>query len=215
MHLTRTFAASAALALSTLAAHAGGLVTDMGVAPVVVTTASGGMAADDWTGAYGGLSFGGSDITATVKPAGDLELPGDGESVGFFAGYNHQVGNVVLGAEFDFDSTDYVVGRDILGSADAVRVNATARLKGRIGTPIGNGLVYGVAGVVGASTNSVVGALDNFAVKDGVGYLVGAGYDHRVSTNLLVGGEVLYHEFDDDVLNVEVTTFRLRVGYRF
>lgn len=215
MSLTKTFAASAALALSTMAAHAGGFIPGAVDAPVTVASASGGMSMGDWTGAYGGLSFGGSDITATVKPAGDLELPGDGESVGLFAGYNYQMGNIVVGAEFDFDATDYVVGRKILGRSDAVRVNTTARLKARIGTPIGNGLAYGVAGVVGASTNSVVAALGNFAVEDGVGYLVGAGYDHRVSDNLLVGGEVLYHEFDDDILNVEVTTFRLRVGYRF
>lgn len=170
--------------------------------------------AQDWTGAYGGFAIGGSDIDAIVKPAGDLALEGDGNSTGIFAGYNYQVGNVVYGAEFDFDGTNYRVGEAVLGD-DSVLVESTARLKARIGAPVGNGLAYGVAGVVGASTNSVVAALGDFAVEDGVGYLYGVGYDHRIANNLLVGAEVLYHEFDDDVLNVEVTTFRLRVGYTF
>lgn len=170
--------------------------------------------AQDWTGAYGGLSFGGSDIEATVKPLGDLKLPGDGNSTGLFAGYNYQVGGIVYGAEFDFDATNYNV-------SDLVLVESTARLKARIGVPIGSGLVYGVAGVVGASTNSVLPddpsltPVNGFAVEDGVGYLVGAGYDMKFGDNFLAGAEVLYHEFDDDALNVEVTTLRLRVGYTF
>lgn len=175
--------------------------------------------AQDWTGAYGGITFGGSDIDATVKPLGDLALEGDGSSTGLFAGYNYQVGNIVYGAEFDFDATNYRVGEDILAE-DSVLVESTARLKARVGMPVGNGLAYGVAGIVGASTNTVIpdaktGLGADFAVQDGVGYLIGAGYDMRVADNFLVGGEVLYHEFDDDVLNVEVTTFRLRVGYTF
>ncbi|WP_322891078.1 MULTISPECIES: outer membrane protein [unclassified Yoonia] len=182
----------------------------LAVAAIALTPAA--SMAQDWTGAYGGISFGGSDIEATVKPLDDLKLPGDGSSTGLFAGYNYQVGGIVYGAEFDFDATNYNV-------SDLVLVESTARLKARIGAPVGNGLVYGVAGVVGASTNSVLpdglGPVSNFAVEDGVGYLIGAGYDMKFGDNLLAGAEVLYHEFDDDALNVEVTTLRLRVGYTF
>lgn len=173
----------------------------------------------DWTGAYGGVTFGGSDITATVKPLSDLELEGDGGSTGIFAGYNMQVDGIVYGVEFDFDATNYLVGEDIL-TDDAVLVESTARLKARVGVPVGNGLAYGVAGIVGASTNTVIpnaktGLGADFAVQDGAGYLVGAGYDMKFGDNLIAGAEVLYHEFDDDVLNVEVTTLRVRVGYTF
>ena len=170
--------------------------------------------AQDWTGNYAGFSFGGSDITATVKPLDNLELDGDGGSTGLFAGYNVQRGNLVYGVEFDFDATNYNV-------SDLVLVESTSRLKARVGTPLGNGLAYGVAGVVGASTNSVLpddpglAPVNGFAVQDGVGYLVGAGYDMKFGDNLIAGAEVLYHEFDDDALNVEVTTLRLRVGYSF
>lgn len=170
--------------------------------------------AQDWTGSYAGLSAGSSDITATVKPLDNLELDGDGGSTGLFAGYNVQRGSLVYGVEFDFDATNYNV-------SDLVLVESTSRLKARIGTPVANGLAYGVAGIVGASTNSVLpddpslAPVNGFAVEDGVGYLVGAGYDMKFGNNLIAGAEVLYHEFDDDALNVEVTTLRLRVGFNF
>lgn len=221
MRLKLTAAAAAAFVASAVTAQAGSLAAPMEQAPVAVMQAQPvmQMRTGDWTGAYAGLSFGGSDINATVKPLGDLGLEGDGNSTGIFAGYNYQMGNIVVGGEFDFDATNYRVGEDVLGS-DSVLVESTARLKARLGVPVGNGLLYGVAGVVGASTNTVIpdektGLGADFAVQDGVGYLVGAGYDMRIGDNLLAGAEVLYHEFDDDVLNVEVTTFRVRVGYRF
>lgn len=221
MNLKFIAATVAAFGASAIAAQAGSLSPAVEQAPVAVMQPQPvtQMRSGDWTGAYGGLSFGGSDIDATVKPLNDLKLEGDGNSTGIFAGYNYQMGNIVIGGEFDFDATNYRVGEDILGS-DSVLVESTARLKARLGVPVGNGLLYGVAGVVGASTNTVIpdaktGLGADFAVEDGVGYLVGAGYDMRIGDNLLAGAEVLYHEFDDDVLNVEVTTFRLRVGYRF
>ena len=168
------------------------IVTTVALAPAMAQ-------AQDWTGAYGGLTVGGSDITATVKAA-DAELEGDGSSVGFFAGYNYQMGNIVYGGEFDLDGTDYEI------ADGAVKVESTARLKARIGAPIGNGLAYGVVGAVGATSNDV---------KDGRGVLVGAGYDMKLAENLLIGSEVLFHNFDDDDLEVDVTTLRLRVGFSF
>jgi outer membrane immunogenic protein len=216
MRLTSTFAAAAAISLTSLAANAGSLAPMAAEAPVMAAPAPAPvqMMSRDWTGAYAGLSFGGSDIDATVKVADDLALTGDGNSTGIFAGYNYQMGNLVVGVEFDFDATNYRVGEDEIGPENTVVVEATSRLKGRVGVPLGNGLVYGTAGIVGASTNSVIPALGNFAVQDGRGYLVGGGYDYKFD-NFLVGVEALYHEFDDDVLNVEVTTLRLRVGYTF
>ncbi|MFN3662263.1 outer membrane protein [Yoonia sp.] len=221
MRLKFIAAATAAFGAFTMTAQAGSLAPAVEQPPVAMMPAQPVMPAraGDWTGAYAGLSIGGSDIDAAVKGAGengsDLALTGDGGSTGLFAGYNYQLGNIVVGVEFDFDATNYRVGEDEVGPENTVVVEATSRLKGRVGVPLGNGLAYGVAGIVGASTNSVIPALGNFAVEDGVGYLLGAGYDMRIGDNLLAGGEVLYHEFDDDNLNVEVTTFRLRVGYRF
>lgn len=179
------------------------IVTAIALAPAMAQ-------AQDWTGAYGGLTFGGADIDATVKATDpDLELEGDGSSLGIFAGYNYQMGNIVYGGEFDLDGTEYEVADGL------VKVDSTVRLKARVGTPVGNGLVYGVVGAVGATSNSVVAPLGDFRIKDGLGGLIGAGYDMKLSENLLIGSELLFHNFEDDDLEVDVTTLRLRVGFSF
>ena len=114
------------------------------------------VAAQDWTGGYGGLAYGGSDIDATGG------LTGDGESVGLFGGYNWDTGDVVYGFEADWDSTDYAIG------GGAVNITHTARLKGRIGVDLGAGLGYATGGIVRANTDAL--GNDN-------GYLFGLGYD--------------------------------------
>lgn len=148
-------------------------------------------------GAYGGLSYGGSDIDVTGG------LTGDGESVGIFAGYNWDMGNVVYGVEVDWDSTDYAIG------GGAVNVEQTARLKGRVGVPLAGGLGYASGGIVRANTD---------AIGNDTGYFYGIGYDVPVSKGVIVGAEVLQHEFDDfdgSGLDVSVTTFKARVALQF
>ncbi len=151
--------------------------------------------AQNWTGGYAGLAYGGSDIDATGG------LSGDGESLGFFTGFNFEAGNIVYGAELDWDKTDYTVG--------TVNISHTTRLKGRIGVEIGNGLGFAAAGLVRANTD---------AIGDDSGYLFGLGYDHDLGNNMLVGAEVLQHEFDNfggSGLDVSVTTFKARLAFKF
>lgn len=166
------------------------LATALATAPLAAS-------AQDWTGAYGGLAYGGSDIDVTGG------LTGDGESLGIFGGYNWDMGSVVYGIEGDWDSTDYAIG------GGAVNVNQTARLKGRLGVKTGNGLAYASAGIVRANTD---------AIGDDTGYLFGLGYDHALNNGTIVGAEVLQHEFDDfdgGGLDVSVTTFKARLAFRF
>ena len=134
------------------------------------------VSAQDLTGGYGGLAYGGSDIDVTGG------LTGDGDSIGVFGGYNWDLGGVVYGFEVDWDSTDYSIG------AGAVNIDNTARLKGRVGVPLGGGLGYAALGLVTADTD---------AIGSDEGYLFGLGYDALIGNNTLVGGEVLQHEFDD------------------
>ena len=155
------------------------------------------VAAQDWTGGYGGLAYGGSDIDATGG------LTGDGESVGLFGGYNWDTGDVVYGFEADWDSTDYAIG------GGAVNITHTARLKGRIGVDLGAGLGYATGGIVRANTDAL--GNDN-------GYLFGLGYDFDLGNNTLLGAEVLQHEFDNfngSGTDVSVTTFKARVALKF
>jgi len=153
--------------------------------------------ANDWSGFYGGLQIGGSDIDTSIG------APGDGTSIGAFAGYNVQNGPLVYGAELDFDSTDYDIG------PGAVMIDTTARLKGRIGTEVGKGLLYGTAGVVRASTD---------VLGNDTGYFYGAGYELQLGNGATAGLEVLQHEFDDfnsSGIGVDVLTYKVRIGFKF
>jgi hypothetical protein len=155
--------------------------------------------ANDWTGAYAGAQLGASEIDVD-----GLEVDGDGPSYGVFAGYNVQNGAVVYGGEFDYDSTEYEV------ADGAVEVDSTMRLKARIGTELGGGLVYGTAGVVWATSPDI---------GDDNGYLFGVGYDFPVAENITIGGEILQHQFEDynDLSGVDigVTTVKARVAFNF
>lgn len=164
----------------------------------LLVTAPAASFAQDWTGPYAGIQAG----TATID-VDNLEVEGDGPSLGFFAGYNMQQGNVVYGGEFDYDATEYDI-------ADGVaEVDSTARLKARVGVPVGLGLAYGTAGIVWATSPEL---------GDDNGYLYGIGYDMPVADNILIGAEVLGHEFDDyndSGADVGVTTVKARVSFSF
>lgn len=165
----------------------------------VLTTVPAATFAQSWQGPYVGADIG----TAEIDVDGSLEVDGDGDSFGFFAGYTIQDGALVYGGEVDFDSTDYTIG------GGAVTVDSTMRLKGRLGTELGGGFAYGTAGLVQASSDEL---------GDGNGYLFGAGYDFPVSPNITLGAELLGHSFEDyndSGLDVGVTTLKARVAFNF
>ena len=149
------------------------------------------------TGGYGGVSYGGSDIDVSGG------LSGDGDSLGLFAGYTWDHGDLLYGFETDWDRTDYAI------NGGAVNIDHTARLKARLGIPLGGGQGYATAGLVRAGTDTI---------GEDTGYLYGLGFDVPLSDGMLLGGEILQHEFDDfdgGGLDVSVTTFKARLAFRF
>ena len=158
-------------------------------APVVVSS-------PDWTGFFLGGQVGYGDVD--LSPGGS----GDGAIGGITGGYDHDLGNGwVLGAGMDYDFADISVG--------AVDVEEIFRAKLRAGHKVGNGLIYGTGGYAWADTD---------IAGDDDGYFVGGGYEHRMTEQFTVGGEVLYHEFDSFTAggaDVEATTVQLRGTFRF
>lgn len=164
----------------------------------VLTAIPAGAFAQNWTGPYAGVQAGGSNIDVDNAP-----LTGDGPSYGIFAGYNMQSGAMVYGGEFDYDVTEYDIGNGV------AEIDSTARLKGRIGTDLGGGLVYGAAGLVWATSPEL---------GDDSGFFLGIGYEAKVTPNVVVGAELLQHEFDDyngGGLDVGVTTLKARLAFSF
>lgn len=150
----------------------------------------------NWTGFYvgGQLGYG----------FADADNGGDDESFmgGVTAGYDHDFGRYVLGGALDYDFAD----ADIGSGSDLEEV---FRLKVRGGPKIGRGLLYGAGGYANADTSDT---------GDEDGWFIGGGYEYLVNDRVSVGGEVLYHEFDDlggNGNDVEFTTVQVRATFRF
>lgn len=187
--------ATAALALATAPAFAGS-PESAPVEPVLAAPAPV-ASTPDWTGFYAGGQIGYASVDTNV--AG---VDGDGLIGGIVGGYDWDLGNWVVGVGADWDFADISLG----GAADLEQV---WRLKTRGGYKIGNGLAYATVGYANADT-------DNLGDDDG--YFIGAGYEHLITQSFSLGGEVLYHEFDNfnsTTTDVEATTVQLRGTFRF
>jgi len=151
----------------------------------------------NWTGGYIGGQLGYADVGSNT--AG---VDGDGFIGGIIAGYDYDFGRWVVGAGIDYDFASV----DVTPTTDLENV---LRLKLRGGYKLGQGLLYGTAGYANADTDSL---------GDDDGYFLGAGYEHIIYERFSIGGELLYHEFDNfnaSGIDLDATTFQLRGTFRF
>ena len=149
------------------------------------------MPAITWTGFYIGAHVGatvdhtieGTECVSKCR-SGEADLDNTGLA-GLQIGYNWQTArNLVLGVEgdisFPFDEDD--AGFDTLAS-----------VRGRLGYAFGKSMIYATGGV--AFTGGDVFSDDG----DGTtGWVVGAGFEHKLRDNLSFGVETLYYAFEDD-----------------
>jgi hypothetical protein len=154
----------------------------------------------DWTGFYLGAQAGYADVEANVPG-----ISGDGVIGGIIAGYDYDFGTFVIGGGLDYDFSDI----NIATAPPALTLENVFRAKLRGGYKIGDGLLYATGGYAQADTD-LLGSED--------GYFIGAGYEHLISDQFSIGGELLYHEFDSyggTAVDVDATTFQLRGAFRF
>jgi opacity protein-like surface antigen len=148
----------------------------------------------DWTGGYGGLSFG--------QLSADIDDFDDSETVyGVFGGYDYDFGQFVLGGELD-----YQTGEDI--ELDGIEVDDVIRAKVRGGYDLGRTLVYGTVGAAQLGTS----------IGDDTGIVGGVGVEYKVTEQFTVGGEYLAHrfdDFDDTGVDVDADTVSIRGSFRF
>ncbi|MGK7651844.1 outer membrane protein [Roseovarius sp. B08] len=191
--LAAAFALGAAPALAgNLTPPADDIVTPPPPPPVAATP--------NWTGLYGGVQLGYNNLDSNISGGDDTVIGG------LFVGYDYDFGNFVLGSSLDYDFTEAEVSTAPNPQVDLENI---FRAKLRAGYKLGNGLIYGTGGYAKAFT-------DNLGDDDG--YFVGAGYETMVTDSFSLGGELLYHEFDNfngSNADVEPTTVQLRGTFRF
>lgn len=187
---------AAAAALATGPAFAGSLVDPAPETPIAQAAPAPIGTGPDWTGFYGGVELGYGSLDSNLAGSDD------GFIGGLIAGYDYDLGQWVIGAGIDYDFAD-------INITPTTSLEELLRLKLRGGYKIGDGLLYATGGYAHADTD-LLGNDD--------GYFIGAGYEHLISNNFSIGGEVLYHEFDNfnsTAADVEATTFQVRGAFRF
>ncbi len=205
LKIARTSMLAAPLALATGMASAGGISEPIAApAPAPVPVAPAPVAVGtDWTGFYAGgqLGFGRLDSDAIV----DEDDP-EGAIYGVHAGYNYDFGSIVLGGEVDFDLTNIEIDEP------EGEVESVARAKVKLGYDAGQFMPYVTAGVAQATTtDDLDGETD--------GSFAGLGVSYLLSDAIILGGEVLQHQFEDtadiDGADVDATTLSLRASFKF
>lgn len=205
---------SLAAALSVLALGSAAVAADLPrrataaapyVAPVPVFT---------WTGFYAGVNAGygwGSQKGSADATYGSLS----GSQVGGTAGYNYQMGQIVLGMEGDLDWSNakntkgaYVSKQTSIGTA-----------RGRLGFAVDRVLLFTTGGYAGANIERTVGAAS--ASDWHHGYALGAGLEYAITNNVSAKAEYLYTDLasktDTGLSRAGMTqnTVRMGVNYRF
>jgi opacity protein-like surface antigen len=152
----------------------------------------------NWTGFYAGGQLGYAWVDTDLN-----NVDGDDIIGGIVGGYDYDLGNWVVGAGLDYDFAD--IG--LSGVNASVEEVFRAKLRG--GYKIGRGLLYGTGGYAWADT-------DNLGSDDG--WFLGGGYEHRITDQVSLGLEALYHEFDgfgNANTDVDATTVQARATFRF
>jgi outer membrane immunogenic protein len=188
---TKFFAVLALTCLST-----GALAADLETAPVAKAYAPAVVAVYNWTGFYVGAEVGGGwsrfdSIDPTMPAAGSSTTNASGGVAGGLAGFNYQIGNVVLGAEGSYAWSGISVSAGGAfggggGFSATVKNDYVATAATRIGYAFDRVLFYGKGGA--AWTRDKGDANDGLGDTatgrfNRVGWLAGAGVEYAFLQN--------------------------------
>ncbi len=152
-------------------------------------------AQEDWTGPYAGVQLGAGTFDSENRASlNDRSIT----TYGVHVGYQHDLGNVVLGGELQLDRIDGFGGP----TGDSILI------KGRVGYDFGKIQPYAMVTHHDVDDNDGVGV-------DGIGY--GVGVEYMVNDKIRVGAEYLGTPELDDGQGVDGdhSTFQLRLSYGF
>ncbi|MDX2306614.1 MAG: outer membrane beta-barrel protein [Hyphomicrobium sp.] len=169
-----------------------------------------------WTGFYVGAHGG-------YGEANDEPAPFDvgGGLIGMHAGYNHQMGAMVLGVEGDYDWT-YLEDTQTAGAARVtLDVDQLASIRARLGYAWGQALLYGTVGYAWgeAGTAGDFGGLLVSRSTDFDGLVAGGGLEYKFAPDWSARVEGLQYwlepDSSQDVDDLDVTVVRAGVSWHF
>lgn len=159
----------------------------------------------DWSGWYAGAQYDFLDGSSAL--GGEF----DGDVRGVFAGYRHDYGDIVVGAELDYSVGDFASGPATLVPGTPFDIDSLVRLGLEVGYDAGPALVYATLGY--AHFEFSAGGAGS---ADGDGVYYGLGLDYMVSERVSLGVELLRHDFNNINGNSwDFNTVGLNVAYRF
>ena len=143
----------------------------------------------NWSGFYvgGDLGYGGSRFKSTISQPGE-DKTAKGFVGGVHAGYNWQMGSLVLGGEVDFSATG--ISTNI--SDNHFKTDVLASLRGRLGFAFNQILIYGTGGV-GVAHGKVYSSDSSTSNKrfNKVRPVLGAGAEYALNNNFSLRAEFL------------------------
>jgi outer membrane immunogenic protein len=147
-----------------------------------------------WTGFYVGANAGAiwGDFT---KAAGGI-----GGKTGFTAGgtlgYNHQIGQVVLGVEGDYNYSGLTGTGTLFPTQTPVKAELTSfgTARARLGVAFDRAMIYATGGYAFAFTDINAGFAKQSSTHHG--YAIGGGLEYAFTQNVSAKAEYLYMPFD-------------------
>jgi outer membrane immunogenic protein len=178
-----------------------------------------------WTGFYLGANAGAvwGDFTKTGKPI-DTKA---GFTGGITAGYNHQINNLVLGLEGDYNYSGLGGRGAIFPGPTFVKADLTSfgTVRGRLGVAFDRAMIYGTGGYAFGFSTLESGFLKSTSSHHG--YVVGAGLEYAFTQNVSAKAEYLYMPLDSknaltipgfgvgSKTGIDANVLRAGVNYRF
>ena len=155
-------------------------------------------AAYDWTGFYAGVnagySWGDAALSIGGAPIPGVDLNPAGLNAGVQAGFNMDMGGVLVGAEGDIQVSGVGDSYNAGGREDNSRIDYFGTLRGRVGMPLENVLPYLTGGLAFAS-NTETAATGGPTLTDTnfhTGWTIGGGIEVAVTDAVSVKAEYLY-----------------------
>lgn len=188
----------------------------------------------NWSGAYIGIQAGGrwteesvnavsgeGPISLGIKPKGGL--------IGGYAGYNHQFGNIVLGAEVSATLNSVSDNWNMSFTDYEDKAKSLTSLNARFGYAIDRTLLYATGGWSHAKystsmrpDSSGIGYITYDSKQNRNGYNIGAGVEYAFTDNIIARAEYRYfnfgkvvHEASEGQTKYKQQTAILGLAYKF